>query len=73
MKFVTKMEDILSTQKYFWSQNDKPGAADFLVWPWIERLEALCTISTGKDPRILSRNFVISIATHNYNYLSRYS
>ena len=57
VKFLTNMEDILGTQKYFWGQNDKPGAADFLVWPWIERLEAMCTIRTGEDPRIIWKCF----------------
>ena len=29
-------------------RTQKPKAVDFLVWPWLERLEALCMVYPGE-------------------------
>ncbi len=45
---MARMEEILGAQKFFTSQSDQPGAADLIVWPWLERLEPMRTFNSSK-------------------------
>ena len=48
--FFGRLEKIIERhgENSFLGGVDKPGAADYLVWPWIERTQALKVISQGK-------------------------
>ena len=35
---------------------EKPGAADYLVWPWIERSQSLKTIQPGKQTTLIQKH-----------------
>ena len=43
-KFIQKMEQHISKNGGKFLMGEKVGAVDFLVWPWIERLEAFTEV-----------------------------
>ena len=51
--FFQRLENSIKLQKeklglQFIGDSTKPGAADYLIWPWIERSQALKIVSPGK-------------------------
>ena len=49
LDFYQKLENIFKQhgENNFLGDADKPGAADYLVWPWIERSLAFKILSQG--------------------------
>ena len=50
MDFFERIEKVLKLHgdNSYLGDVDKPGAADYLVWPWIERSQAFKILGTGK-------------------------
>ena len=46
--FMKRLEEAISANSGgFLGSAEAPGAADYLVWPWLERLSAIMVISPG--------------------------
>ena len=46
--YVRRLEEVLKQHKNgFLGGDDAPGAVDFLLWPWFERLDAVKTLKPG--------------------------
>ena len=46
--FIKRLEEaILANSGGFLGSAEAPGAADYMVWPWLERLSALMVINPG--------------------------
>ncbi len=48
VKFITRMEEVIRKNKdgYLGGETEA-GAADYLLWPWFERLGAIAIIRPG--------------------------
>ena len=51
MDYFGRLEKVIEHhgENSFLGGIEKPGAADYLVWPWIERTQSLKLISPGKS------------------------
>lgn len=48
--FLKELEDIIQENGNKFSQaGDNPGAVDFLIWPWFERIGALKLLNPGES------------------------
>ena len=47
VKFIQKLEDAVKTNQGGFLGGDTPGAVDYLLWPWIERIGALKLLRPG--------------------------
>ena len=52
VRFLQKLEDALKEQAsprpFLGGVEGRASAADYLIWPWLERLEAIATITDCK-------------------------
>ena len=51
VKFLERIEDVLKKKgdnAFIGSLEGKASAADYLAWPWLERLEAVATFNASK-------------------------
>ena len=47
--FIQKLEIIIKSHPGgFVGENYSPGAVDYLIWPWFERLDAIKILTPGK-------------------------
>ena len=61
MKVIQKLEDAVKANQGGFLGGDTPGAVDYILWPWIERLGAVKLLRPGT---IVQTHYTVYNATN---------
>ena len=53
VKVIQKLEEVIKANQGGFLGGDTPGAVDYLLWPWIERIGAVKLLRPGIYNRIV--------------------
>ena len=59
LKVIQKLEDAIKANQGGFLGGDTPGAVDYILWPWIERIGAVKLLRPGIYKHIVQLEFVM--------------